>query len=51
MFVDGAWWPRSSDLAAELPPLIAALAGRLGRATRVTFNLTAWRAQSPVESN
>ncbi|WP_157984939.1 DUF5994 family protein [Lentzea terrae] len=51
MFGDGAWWPRSSDLAAELPPLIAALAGRLGRATQVTFNLTAWRAQSPVESN
>jgi Family of unknown function (DUF5994) len=23
--VDGAWWPRSRDLARELPPLIAAL--------------------------
>lgn len=41
-FVDGAWWPRSLDLAAELPSLLAALADRLERAGRVTFNLTAW---------
>lgn len=24
-FVDGAWWPRSRDLAAELPSLATAL--------------------------
>ncbi len=42
-FVDGAWWPRSPDLVAELPALVAVLAGRLGRAGRVTFNLTSWR--------
>lgn len=41
-FVDGAWWPHGRDLAVELPSLLAALAGRLGRAGRVTFNLTAW---------
>lgn len=41
-FVDGAWWPRGLDLAAELPSLLAALADRLGRAGRITFNLTAW---------
>ncbi|MBE1494075.1 hypothetical protein H4696_001175 [Amycolatopsis lexingtonensis] len=41
-FVDGAWWPRTPDLAAELPDLLAALAGRLGDAERVTYNLTAW---------
>ncbi|TDD23839.1 DUF5994 family protein [Nonomuraea diastatica] len=30
--VDGAWWPRSSDAAAELPDLISAIEQRLGRA-------------------
>jgi hypothetical protein len=28
--VDGAWWPRSQDLAAELPALLAVPAVRLG---------------------
>ena len=41
-FVDGAWWPRTADLAAELPDLLAALTGRLGLAERVTYHLTAW---------
>lgn len=41
-FVDGAWWPRSRDLSAELPPLLAVLAVRLERIERVTYNLTVW---------
>ncbi|MFD8496763.1 DUF5994 family protein [Amycolatopsis sp. NPDC059657] len=41
-FVDGAWWPRTADLAAELPPLVTSLAGVLGDVERVTYNLTAW---------
>ncbi|WP_284740593.1 DUF5994 family protein [Amycolatopsis sp. RTGN1] len=41
-FVDGAWWPRTAGLAAELPDLLAALTGRLGLAERVTYHLTAW---------
>lgn len=40
--VDGAWWPRSRDLAVELPTLLTDLAGRLGRVERVSYNLTAW---------
>jgi len=40
--VDGAWWPRTSDLAAELPALLAALTGRLGRVDRVTYHLGDW---------
>ena len=40
--VDGAWWPRSRDLSAELPALLAVLAVRLGHVQRVTYNLTAW---------
>ncbi|MEU4674636.1 DUF5994 family protein [Amycolatopsis sp. NPDC023774] len=40
--VDGAWWPRSRDLAAELPVLLAALAARLGRIDRVSYHLGDW---------
>jgi hypothetical protein len=42
--VDGAWWPRSRDLTAELPTLIAALATRLGAVERVAYNLDEWPA-------
>jgi hypothetical protein len=40
--VDGAWWPRSRDLAAELPSLLAALGAHLGDVLRVSYNLTEW---------
>lgn len=40
--LDGAWWPRSRDLEAELPPLAAALDEVWGRITRVTVNPTRW---------
>lgn len=43
-YVDGAWWPRSRNLSAELPALLAVLAVRLGRIRRVSYNLTAWDA-------
>jgi hypothetical protein len=42
--VDGAWWPRTRDLAAELPALLAAVADRLGRIDRVTYHLADWPA-------
>ncbi|RBM22263.1 hypothetical protein DI005_07080 [Prauserella sp. PE36] len=41
-YVDGAWWPRSWDLATELPELLAVLAARQGSIERVTYNLTRW---------
>jgi hypothetical protein len=41
--VDGAWWPRSRDLAAELPALFAALTTRLGTIERMAYNLDEWR--------
>ncbi|WIY02986.1 DUF5994 family protein [Amycolatopsis mongoliensis] len=41
---DGAWWPRTRDLAAELPSLLAALGSRLGRIDRVTYQLGEWPA-------
>ncbi|MEU9231153.1 DUF5994 family protein [Streptomyces subrutilus] len=40
--LDGAWWPRSRDLEAELPVLLAALDEPWGRITRVTVNPTRW---------
>ncbi|MFJ4580823.1 DUF5994 family protein [Streptomyces echinatus] len=40
--IDGAWWPRSRDLAAELPGLIEVLDPLWGRITRVTVNPTFW---------
>ncbi|MFB7467715.1 DUF5994 family protein [Streptomyces sp. NPDC056224] len=40
--LDGAWWPRSRNLQAELPPLAAALDEVWGRITRVTVNPTRW---------
>ena len=43
-YVDGAWWPRTRDLSAELPTLLAAVAARLGRIDRVTYHLGEWPA-------
>jgi hypothetical protein len=42
-FADGAWWPRSRDLSAELPALLAAPVFGPGAAERVSYNLTAWQ--------
>ena len=40
---DGAWWPRSRDLAAEVPELIAELERRGVRVERFTYRLDAWQ--------
>ena len=40
--IDGAWWPRSRDLATELPGLVAVLDPLWGRITHVTVNPTFW---------
>jgi Family of unknown function (DUF5994) len=42
--LDGAWWPRSSDLTTELAPLLEELSRRGIRATRVAFNPGSWAA-------
>ncbi len=39
---DGAWFPRSRDLAAEVPELIAELDRREVRVERFTYSLDAW---------
>ncbi|MFI1201198.1 DUF5994 family protein [Streptomyces sp. NPDC020883] len=40
--LDGAWWPRSRDIGAELPSLIAALTEHLGPVLRVGLDAGAW---------
>jgi hypothetical protein len=40
--VNGAWWPRSRDLARELPALIAVLDESWGQINRVTVNVRMW---------
>lgn len=41
-WVDGAWWPRTKDLSAELPPLLSALLERIGTVAVVGYHLNAW---------
>ncbi|GAQ66551.1 DUF5994 family protein [Streptomyces scabiei] len=41
--VSGAWWPRSDDLAAELPALIEAFDTSWGRVTRMAAHRGIWR--------
>ncbi|MFJ5827925.1 DUF5994 family protein [Streptomyces sp. NPDC093089] len=40
--LDGARWPYSRDLSAELPSLVDALEERWGRITRLTANPAPW---------
>jgi hypothetical protein len=40
--LDGAWWPRSRDLATELPALTDELDQRWGRITRIAVNPERW---------
>jgi Family of unknown function (DUF5994) len=42
--LDGGWWPRSADPAAELPGLILALDERHRRITRVMLGTAGWDA-------
>jgi hypothetical protein len=47
-YVDGAWWPHSEDLMAELPDLLSVLSVRLGPISRVIYNLNEW-AKPPAK--
>jgi hypothetical protein len=46
--IDGAWWPHTADLMAELPTLLHALSPRLGRIRGVLLNQGEW-APMPVD--
>ncbi len=45
-YVDGAWWPHSDDLTADLTDLLAVLSVRLGPVDRVIYKLDEW-AKAP----
>ncbi len=45
--LDGGWWPRSADPAAELPGLILALDERHGPITRVMLGMADWNSSRP----
>jgi len=40
--VDGAWWPRTTDLVAEIACLEALLGRRAGNVERIMYNIDAW---------
>jgi Family of unknown function (DUF5994) len=46
--LDGAWWPRSTDLIKELPPLLLAVSKRIGRIRGVLLNQDEW-LPTPVD--
>lgn len=45
--LDGAWWPRSADAAAELPALIEALGTARGEITHALLHGPDWDAPHP----
>ena len=45
--LDGGWWPRSADPAAELPGLILALDKQHDRVARVMLGTADWDASRP----
>ena len=40
--LDGAWWPRSTELSAELPALLSALSAQLGPIALIGYRRDAW---------
>ena len=46
--IDGAWWPRSTRLADELPDLVASLSERLGRVVMVGYRHNGWHETPPL---
>jgi Family of unknown function (DUF5994) len=40
--LDGAWWPRSTDLERELPSLVAELQSRGHRVSRAAYHPDLW---------
>jgi len=46
-FVQGAWWPRSTELGSELPSLLAALSLRGGSIDSVLYHENDWSPAPP----
>ncbi|MDY6997115.1 MAG: DUF5994 family protein [Actinomycetota bacterium] len=48
--IDGAWWPYSASVAAELPELVSALQRRLGEVVGIQINWSAAESQLDLET-
>ncbi|BBX18726.1 hypothetical protein CRI77_24210 [Mycolicibacterium duvalii] len=48
--IDGAWWPHSALIAAELPDLIGALHRTLGEIVDIRINWSATEGQTDLET-
>lgn len=46
-YVDGAWWARSHDPAAEFPGLVLAMSSWVGPVRRVVYRLDDWHPTTP----
>jgi hypothetical protein len=44
--MDGRWWPRTDDLAVELPALLAAVAHRVGAVDRISLDPETWACRA-----
>lgn len=45
--IDGAWWPRSTQLPAELPALLSSLSDGLGQVVGVGYRRDGWTDAPP----
>jgi len=45
--LDGAWWPRTTNAVAELPPLLEVLRSLRGEITHVLLGATEWDLPHP----
>ena len=46
--IDGAWWPRSTQLAAELPAVLSSSSDRLGQVVGVGYRRDGWTDTPPT---
>jgi hypothetical protein len=45
--VDGAWWPSSTNLSAQLPDLVSILGLTIGEVRRVVYDPSVWPPTPP----
>ncbi len=46
--IDGAWWPRSTQLVDELPDLVTSVSDRLGQVVMVGYRRNGWHDTPPL---
>jgi len=46
--IDGAWWPRSTQLVDELPGLVTSVSDRLGQVVMIGYRRNGWDETPPL---